>query len=195
MTTVEIAGHSRSFSPRMRPFVPERTRERFYPSLRAQRSNPLRGIAGSKLDCFAALAMTGVATAGKHTQLSFPDVQLHIVDAPLGAGPESITTDGGYGFRARCCASPRNDGVSWFAFRDYGKDAFASCMRSDASRLPQPHRCRPRGGGPVGRVVRFERRCSMTSSQTTPHGYGSLIALRLCGTTAVELVEAGLRQW
>jgi hypothetical protein len=25
-------------------------------------------------------------------QLSFPDVQLHIVDAPLGAGPESILT-------------------------------------------------------------------------------------------------------
>jgi hypothetical protein len=25
-------------------------------------------------------------------QSSFPDVQLHIVDAPLGAGPESILT-------------------------------------------------------------------------------------------------------
>jgi hypothetical protein len=29
---------------------------------------------------------------------SFPDVQLHIVDAPLGAGPESITPIRGYGF-------------------------------------------------------------------------------------------------
>ncbi len=39
---------------------------------------------------------------------SFPDVQLHIVDAPLGAGPESITTigsmDSGLALRA-----PRND--------------------------------------------------------------------------------------
>src|SRR3954466_13530398 len=69
------------------------------------------GTSATKLDCFAALAMTVVATAGKHPQLSFPDVQLHIVDAPLGAGPESITTDGGYGVRARCCASPRNDGL------------------------------------------------------------------------------------
>jgi len=30
-------------------------------------------------------------------------------DAPLGAGPESITTAGGYGFRARRFAAPRND--------------------------------------------------------------------------------------
>src|SRR3954471_13290657 len=97
------------------------------------------GTSATKLDCFAALAMTGVATAGKHTQLSFPDVQLHIVDAPLGAGPESITTEGGYGFRARRCASPRNDGVS------------------------------------------------TASSQTTSCGYGSRIALRLCGTTGVDL--------
>src|SRR3954469_2864259 len=38
-------------------------------------------------------------------------------DAPLGAGPESITTNGGYGFRARSCASPRNDGLGCcFAF-------------------------------------------------------------------------------
>ena len=39
---------------------------------------------------------------------SFPDVQLHIVDAPLGADPESITTigsmDSGLALRA-----PRND--------------------------------------------------------------------------------------
>src|SRR3954453_18753249 len=45
----------------------------------------------------------GVGTARKHPPLSFRD-------APLGAGPESISTDGGDGFRARCCASPRNDG-------------------------------------------------------------------------------------
>jgi hypothetical protein len=32
-------------------------------------------------------------------------------DAPLGAGPESILTNGGYGFRARRFASPRNDEV------------------------------------------------------------------------------------
>jgi hypothetical protein len=31
--------------------------------------------------------MTGVLNLEKS---SFPDVQLHIVDAPLGAGPESI---------------------------------------------------------------------------------------------------------
>jgi hypothetical protein len=39
---------------------------------------------------------------------SFPDVQLHIVDAPLGAGPKSILTivvlDSGLALRA-----PRND--------------------------------------------------------------------------------------
>src|SRR5258706_14290294 len=28
--------------------------------------------------------------SGLHKSSSFPDVQLHIVDAPLGAGPESI---------------------------------------------------------------------------------------------------------
>jgi hypothetical protein len=39
--------------------------------------------------------MTGVAMGGNYSSLSFPDVQLHIVDAPVGAGPESITTDGG----------------------------------------------------------------------------------------------------
>src|SRR5947207_12631487 len=32
-------------------------------------------------------------------------------DAPLGAGPESIIPIRGYGFRARCLASPRNLGV------------------------------------------------------------------------------------
>src|ERR1700730_16286227 len=36
-------------------------------------------------------------------------------DAPLVGGPESIDTDGGYGFRARRFASPRNDGVSFEA--------------------------------------------------------------------------------
>jgi hypothetical protein len=39
---------------------------------------------------------------------SFPDVQLHIVDAPLGAGPESmlpiVVVDSGLALR-----SPRND--------------------------------------------------------------------------------------
>src|SRR3954462_5654012 len=104
-----------------------------------ERSEAIHGTSTTKLDCFAALAMTGVATAGKHTQLSFPDVQLHIVDAPLGAGPQSITTEGGYRFRTRRCASPRNDGVS------------------------------------------------TASSQTTSCGYGSRIALRLCGTTGVDL--------
>jgi hypothetical protein len=34
------------------------------------------------------------------TASSFPDVQLHIVDAPLGAGPESITTIGSMDARA-----------------------------------------------------------------------------------------------
>jgi hypothetical protein len=48
---------------------------------------------------------------------SFPDVQLHIGDAPLGAGPESITPDCGYGFRARSFHSRPgmtvvNDGIS-----------------------------------------------------------------------------------
>src|SRR3954466_590181 len=80
-----------------------------------ERSEAIHGTSAMKVDCFAALAMTGLGTASRN-QLgpSFPDVQLHIVDAPLGAGPESITTDGGYGFRARCCASPRNDGLGWF---------------------------------------------------------------------------------
>src|SRR3954453_9796358 len=78
-----------------------------------ERNEAIHGTSATKLDCFAALAITGLATAGKHTQLSFPDVLLHIVDAPLGAGPESITTNGGYGFRARRCASPRNDGWGW----------------------------------------------------------------------------------
>jgi hypothetical protein len=36
---------------------------------------------------------------------SFPDVQLHIVDAPLGADPES--RDSGF---ARKGLAPRNDG-------------------------------------------------------------------------------------
>src|SRR5215212_2112485 len=46
----------------------------------------------------------------------------------------------------------------------------------------------PRTQGPIRRVASVERRCSMTSSQTTPCGHGSRIALRLCGTTAVDLV-------
>src|SRR4051812_7372314 len=41
-----------------------------------ERSEAIHGTSATKLDCFAALAMTGVATAGKHTQLSFPDVQI-----------------------------------------------------------------------------------------------------------------------
>jgi hypothetical protein len=40
---------------------------------------------------------------------SFPDVQLHIVDAPLGAGPESITPNRECGFRAHRFAMPGND--------------------------------------------------------------------------------------
>src|SRR5215211_7893087 len=107
-----------------------------WPSKNAGFAVWFKGIEAGLLRC----ARNDGCGKGRKTpsSLSFPDVQLHIVDAPLGAGPESITTDGGYGFRARCCASPRNDGVSWFAFRDYGKDAFASCMRSDASNLTQP---------------------------------------------------------
>src|SRR3954464_8815643 len=93
-----------------------------------ERSEAIHGTSAMKVDCFAALAMTGLGTATRN-QLgpSFPDVQLHIVDAPLGAGPESITTDGGYGFRARCCASPRNDGFgSWHdALPCAGADPYA----------------------------------------------------------------------
>jgi hypothetical protein len=37
-------------------------------------------------------------------------------DAPKGAGPESIITAGGYGFRARRFAAPRNDD-GWFPIR------------------------------------------------------------------------------
>jgi hypothetical protein len=37
---------------------------------------------------------------------SFHDVQSHIVDAPLGAGPESLTADRGYGFRAHAAHAP-----------------------------------------------------------------------------------------
>jgi hypothetical protein len=46
---------------------------------------------------------------------SFPDVQLHIVDAPLGAGPKSILTIVVMDSQMRNCASwlalraPRND--------------------------------------------------------------------------------------
>src|SRR3954454_22683184 len=73
---------------------------------------------------------------GKHLPASFPDVQLHIVDAPLGAGPESITTNGGYGFRSRCCASPRNDGLGFvLRFAMTGKNAFHFVHASDASRF------------------------------------------------------------
>jgi hypothetical protein len=36
---------------------------------------------------------------------SFPDVQLHIVDAPLGAGPESITTIGSMDSQMCNCTS------------------------------------------------------------------------------------------
>src|SRR4051795_9362948 len=74
-----------------------------------ERSEAIHGTSARKMDCFAALAMTVVATAGQYAQPSFRD-------APLGAGPESITTVGGYGFRARCCASPRNDGLGSFCF-------------------------------------------------------------------------------
>src|SRR3954451_8327972 len=45
--------------------------------------------------------------------------------------------------------------------------------------------------GPMRRAVRLERRCSMTLAQTTSCGYGSRIALRLCGTTEVDLVSNG----
>src|SRR3954465_10555653 len=101
-----------------------------------ERSEAIHGTPATKMDCFAALAMTVVATAGQSPPVSFPDVQLHIVDAPLGAGPESITTDGGYGFLARCCASPRNDGLRIVVVCSDGKDVFF-CMRLDASNLLQ----------------------------------------------------------
>src|SRR3954447_5090877 len=73
-----------------------------------ERSDAIHGTSGTKLDCFAALAMTGVVMSGKH-------LGRHS-GMRLGAAPESITTDGGYGFWARCCASPRacpDDPRSW----------------------------------------------------------------------------------
>src|SRR5258708_8033970 len=54
--------------------------------------------------------MTDFPRFGPYRSSSFSDVQLHIVDAPLGAGPESILTiavmDSGLALRA-----PRNDGA------------------------------------------------------------------------------------
>src|SRR5215212_298082 len=47
-----------------------------------ERSEAIHRTSATKMDCFAALAMTGVATAGQSLPVSFPDVQLHIVDAP-----------------------------------------------------------------------------------------------------------------
>jgi len=52
-----------------------------------ERSEAIHRAATHKLDCFAALAMTRVGTARKHPTSSFPDVQLHIVDAPLENAP------------------------------------------------------------------------------------------------------------
>src|SRR3954464_1690060 len=46
----------------------------------------------------------------------------------------------------------------------------------------------PQTRGPIRRVACVERRWSMTLAQTTSCGYGSRIALRLCGTTAVSLL-------
>ncbi|QBP25469.1 hypothetical protein Bdiaspc4_35475 [Bradyrhizobium diazoefficiens] len=75
------------------------------PSLRAQRSNP-ESRRGTILDCFATLAMTRLKQL-RASLLSFRG-------APTGASPESIgrqrlRVDG---FRARRCATPRNDGVA-----------------------------------------------------------------------------------
>jgi hypothetical protein len=54
------------------------------------------------------MTITTIAETKHHSPPSFPDVQLHIVDAPLGAGPESILPvvimDSGLALRA-----PRND--------------------------------------------------------------------------------------
>jgi hypothetical protein len=48
--------------------------------------------AGCLVDCGAAAPVVPrmLRSAPHQTPASFPDVQLHIVDAPLGAGPESI---------------------------------------------------------------------------------------------------------
>jgi hypothetical protein len=85
-----------------------------------ERSEAIYGAAGGDVDCFVAIAPRD--DGRPHPSPSFRD-------APLGAGPESITTkrgccgrlgrhgrlaigSRGYGFRARCYASPRNDGGS-----------------------------------------------------------------------------------
>ena len=96
-------------------------------SLRAKRSNPwgVRNEAGL-LRCarndgkwsvvFAPVRRRGALAIGASARTRGPVRRVACVErrcshAPLGAGPESITTDSGYGFRARCCASPRNDGL------------------------------------------------------------------------------------
>src|SRR5215213_1816261 len=70
----------------------------------------------------------------------------------------------------------KEDGLLRCARNDGGGDGWKK-LKSVSSLRKQ---------GPIR--VRFERGCSMTSSQATPCGYGSRIALRLCGTTAVDLV-------
>src|SRR4051794_20176490 len=53
-----------------------------YRSFKQPRSEAIHGTSARKLDCFAALATTGFATAGRYARPPFPDVQLHIGDAP-----------------------------------------------------------------------------------------------------------------
>src|SRR4051794_40936194 len=112
-----------------------------------ERSEAIHGTSAMKVDCFAALAMTGLGTATRN-QLgpSFPDVNFPIVDAPFGEARNSL---------------PR------FGVMDSGFDAahrpgMTALLRGVMGPCapPSPHMlCRS-----------FERRCSMTSSQTTPCG-------------------------
>jgi hypothetical protein len=64
---------------------------------------------GSIAQIFAECA-TDEFVSGLHKSPSFPDVQLLIVDAPLGAGPESILRTVVLDFRARDFVASRNDG-------------------------------------------------------------------------------------
>ena len=68
---------------------------------------PVIGLAGGETRWRCMTVFAGAMRRSIRTP-SFPDVQLHIVDAPLGAGPESIlpvvVMDSGLALRA-----PRND--------------------------------------------------------------------------------------
>src|SRR3954452_24329206 len=107
----------------------------------------------------------------------------------------SLVRDDGGGFRIRVqtatalasCSSLRAQRSNPWHVRNEG--GLLRCARNDGfgdgwKKLKSVSS--PRTRGPIRRAVRFDRCCSMTSSQTTPCGYGSRIALRLCGTTAVD---------